>query len=102
MDITSIISAVHHVTGVTPEQMKENTRKGDIVSARQWVMYFATGNLQAIGDHFGRGHATVIHSRKTKANLMDVCRQTRIEHESIDRLIRQPEIMEMCVNSSKL
>ena len=88
MDLTNIIDAVHHVTGVDPDQMKENTRKGEIVSARQWVMYFATGNLREIGGLFNRNHATVIHARKTKQNHMEYDRAVKAEHDAIKERIK--------------
>jgi chromosomal replication initiator protein len=55
---------------VSQEQMRSDTRKRDIVRARQVAMYFAKKHTQhsltSIGLHFGgRDHSTVIHAQKT-------------------------------------
>lgn len=62
--------------GVTIEQMKDKTRKREIVIARQVAMYFAKEytnmSLKSIGAHFGgRDHSTVIHALQSVSDLMD-------------------------------
>jgi len=61
--------------GVSEEQMRGQTRKRDIVRARQVAMYFAKKHtqhsLKDIGLHFGgRDHSTVIHANNTVEDRM--------------------------------
>jgi chromosomal replication initiator protein len=61
---------------VTIEQLKDKTRKKEIVMARQLAMYFSKEythlSLKTIGYHFGgRDHSTVIHAVQTVNDLYD-------------------------------
>jgi chromosomal replication initiator protein len=61
---------------VSIDQLKDKTRKKEIVTARQLAMYFSkeyTGlSLKSIGYHFGgRDHSTVIHAVQTVNDLYD-------------------------------
>ena len=61
--------------GVSEEQMRGQTRKRDIVRARQVAMYLAKKHtqhsLKDIGLHFGgRDHSTVIHANNTVKDRM--------------------------------
>ena len=58
------------------EKLQSETRKRQIVIARQLSMYLAknmtNSSLKAIGEQFGgRDHSTVIHSCKAVQDLMD-------------------------------
>ncbi len=58
------------------DQLKDKTRKKEIVMARQLAMYFSkeytTLSLKTIGYHFGgRDHSTVIHAVQTVNDLYD-------------------------------
>ena len=63
------------------EQLQEDTRKEEIVFARQLIMFFAKkmkiGSLSYIGAKFGKDHATVLHSIKTINNYIDTDRLKR-------------------------
>ena len=83
MDITQIISAVHQVTGITYEQMKERSRKQEIVNARQWVMYLAPGGPEQIASLFGLDRTTWYHAWKTKRNLLEVDKSQQEEYQQI-------------------
>lgn len=61
---------------VTVDEMKDKTRKKEIVIARQTAMYFAKNytnlSLKAIGYHFGkRDHTTVLHAIEAVNNMLD-------------------------------
>ena len=58
------------------DQLKDKTRKKEIVLARQIAMYFAKDytnhSLKTIGDHFGgRDHSTVIHAVQAVSDFCD-------------------------------
>jgi len=61
---------------VSPEEMKDKTRKKEIVIARQVAMYFSkeytNHSLKSIGYHFGgRDHSTVIHAVQAVNDMME-------------------------------
>ena len=61
---------------VSIDQLKDKTRKKEIVMARQMSMYFSKEytnlSLKSIGYHFGgRDHSTVIHAVQTVNDLYD-------------------------------
>jgi chromosomal replication initiator protein len=61
---------------VTIDQLKDKTRKKEIVMARQLAMYFSKEythlSLKTIGYHFGgRDHSTVIHAVQTVNDMYD-------------------------------
>lgn len=76
---------------LTPELVKEKTRKGNVMFARQLIMYFCKekeeGTLQQIGDHFGLDHATVLHAIKTIKNYIETDKIKRIKIEYYTKLI---------------
>lgn len=61
---------------ITPEKLREKTRKREVVQARQLSMFlakqFTKNSLKVIGKHFGgRDHSTVIHSCQAVQDLID-------------------------------
>ncbi len=71
-----------------PEDLKDKTRKKEVVIARQLAMYFAkeytNHSLKSIGYHFGgRDHSTVIHAVQTVNDMYDVDNRFR---SSVDEL----------------
>lgn len=59
------------------EDLKDKTRKKEIVIARQVAMYlckeYTNHSLKSIGYHFGgRDHSTVIHAVQSVSDMMDV------------------------------
>ena len=74
--IDYIMKFVSEYFTVTIEQMKDKTRKREIVVARQVSMFFAKEytnmSLKSIGSNFGnRDHSTVIHAIQSVNDLMD-------------------------------
>lgn len=62
---------------LNPDELKDKTRKKEIVIARQVAMYFSkeytNHSLKSIGYHFGgRDHSTVIHAVQAVNDMMDV------------------------------
>ncbi|MBX7241199.1 MAG: chromosomal replication initiator protein DnaA [Bacteroidia bacterium] len=76
ISIDSVQKVVCDFIGVKIDDLVAQSRKREIVQARQLAMYFAkeltNQSLKTIGLHFGgRDHSTVIHSLQTVNNLMD-------------------------------
>ena len=76
MTIENIQKMVCEFYHVDYDKLLSNTRKSEVVLARQITMYFAKmftkQSLKAIGEHFGgKDHTTVLHSCKTVKNLME-------------------------------
>lgn len=76
ISIDSVQKVVCDFIGVKLDDLVAQSRKREIVQARQLAMYFAkeltNQSLKTIGLHFGgRDHSTVIHSLQTVNNLMD-------------------------------
>ena len=78
--------------GIAAEQVKQPTRKAEIVFTRQLIAYFAvkykTGTLAAIGSLLGgKDHATVFHSLETINNYIETDKAKRAKIEYYDALI---------------
>lgn len=76
ISIDIIQKIVSEYFGLTVDSMISNTRKRNIVQARQLAMYFAKNHTKAslttIGLQCGnKDHATVLHACKTVMNLID-------------------------------
>jgi chromosomal replication initiator protein len=75
VSIDEVQKYVAEYFGLTIEDLKDKTRKKEIVLARQIAMYFAKENtgfsLKSIGYHFGgRDHSTVIHAIQTVSDYI--------------------------------
>ena len=73
---------------ISVEDLKDKTRKKEIVIARQVAMYlckeYTNHSLKSIGYHFGgRDHSTVIHAVQSVSDMMDVDQKFA---QSIDEL----------------
>ncbi|NJM14003.1 MAG: hypothetical protein HC896_00220 [Bacteroidales bacterium] len=71
------------------EQMHKNSRKREVVQARQIAMYFSKNKTKCsyakIGEIIGgKDHATVLHACKTVNNLIETDRQFRQQIEEIE------------------
>jgi chromosomal replication initiation ATPase DnaA len=70
-----------------------NTRKREIVFARQVIMYFGNkykqGTLRELGDMFGKNHSTALHSIRTINNLIDTNPQIRHDIGKMDEIINK-------------
>ncbi len=74
--------------------LNNNTRKREIVQARQISMYFAKKytkhSLSAIGSKIGkRDHSTVLHACKVVEGLMETDKKFRKDIEDIEKLIKE-------------
>jgi chromosomal replication initiator protein len=79
--------------GISIDTMNSNTRKRNIVQARQLAMFFAKehtkASLTSIGLHCGsKDHATVLHACKTVKNLRDTDKSFRGYVEDIEKRIK--------------
>lgn len=97
ISIEQIIQAVSDHYQISPDKIRQSTRKQNIVIARQAAMYLCktltTQSLKAIGDAFGgRDHSTVIYSVQSVNNMMDVNPSYR---EMIEKLEKE---LKMSVN----
>jgi chromosomal replication initiator protein len=75
-----------------PTCLKQNTRKREVVNARQISMYLAKkytkNSLKEIGRHFGnKDHSTVIHSIQVVDNLLEVDKKFREDLEELKKRI---------------
>jgi len=93
VNIDYIQKFVSEYFAVTIEQMKDKTRKREIVIARQVAMYFAKEytnmSLKSIGNHFGgRDHSTVIHALTSVSDLMDTDKKFRATMQDLIKKIK--------------
>jgi len=93
VNIDYIQKFVSEYFAVTIDQMKDKTRKREIVIARQVAMYFAKEytnmSLKSIGNHFGgRDHSTVIHALTSVSDLMDTDKKFRATMQDLIKKIK--------------
>ena len=87
--ISYIISMVCEEMGTSQADFFTSTRKRNVVQARQLSMHFAKkytkASLNVIGEQCGgKDHATVIHSLKTVANLLETDKQFKMVADKIE------------------
>jgi chromosomal replication initiator protein len=75
------------------EAVQTDTRKREIVQARQVAMYFAKSltksSLATIGSQIGgKDHATVLHACKTVNNLIDTDKNFRTQIDEIEKKLK--------------
>ena len=75
MTFDSIERSVCEFVDCVPEELQRNTRKREVVEARQICHYLSKyknlGSLSSIGERFGKkDHATVLHSNRTVTTLL--------------------------------
>ena len=79
--------------GFTPQMIREETRKSEVVYTRQLIMYFGrkykVGSLYFIGDLLGQDHATVSHAVKTINNYLDTDKAKKAKIEYYDKIIER-------------
>jgi len=78
---------------VPMDSIQTNTRKREIVQARQISMYFAKQltklSLTSIGSQIGsKDHATVLHACKTVNNLLETDKKFRNQIEDIEKKLK--------------
>jgi chromosomal replication initiator protein len=77
------------------DKLKSQTRKRNVVLARQLSMYFAKNitnhSLKAIGESFGgRDHSTVIYSVRAVNDMIDTNAEFKRTVKDIEKKLRQP------------
>jgi len=92
--IDNIQKLVAGYFNVPMELMQSNTRKREVVQARQIAMKFSKvmtkQSLTTIGTQIGdKDHATVMHACKTVDNLIETNRQYRQQYEDIEKKLKQ-------------
>ncbi len=92
MDVESICKIVCHVSGVSIEDLKSNSRKLEVVAARHVAMSLAYKyvrcSLTELGKYFGdKNHTTVIHARKSVQDKL------AINDVAITQLYKQTETL---------
>ena len=90
--INYIINTVCEEMGTSRSDFFTSSRKRNVVQARQLSMYFAKkytkASLNVIGEQCGgKDHATVIHSLKTVANLLDTDKDFRAVADAIEEIL---------------
>ena len=92
VSVEYIINIVCEYFKITPEQMSLNTRKHQVVQARQIAMYlskkYSNASLVSIGQQCGKkDHATVHHACKTIANQLETDKQFKVMFADIEKKI---------------
>jgi chromosomal replication initiation ATPase DnaA len=93
MNIEYISKVVCNYFNVPVEMLQSNTRKREIVQARQIAMFFSKSltksSLATIGSQIGdKDHATVLHACKTVNNLLDTDKRFRLQIVEIEGIIK--------------
>jgi len=88
LSIDYILQTVADYYRIDENSVLSNTRKREIVQARQVAMYFAKqltkSSLKGIGVRLGKkDHATVLHACRTVNDLMETDRQFKMEIEDL-------------------
>jgi chromosomal replication initiator protein len=79
------------------EDLKDKTRKKEVVIARQLAMYFSkeytNHSLKSIGYHFGgRDHSTVIHAVQTVNDIYDVDNRFRSSVDELKKKLKMKSV----------
>ena len=93
LSVAEIRDMVCDFYGVSLESLLSESRKREIVQARQVAMYFAKiktkDSLTTIGTTIGkRNHATVLHACKTVQDLIDTDKSFRSSIEELNRMFK--------------
>jgi chromosomal replication initiator protein len=89
MSVDYILQMVSDYYNMEREEILSNTRKREIVQARQVAMYlskqFTKTSLKSIGVQLGdKDHATVLHAIKAVNNLRETDRHFKVEIEELE------------------
>jgi len=82
---------------ISVEDLKDKTRKKEIVIARQVAMYlckeYTNHSLKSIGYHFGgRDHSTVIHAVQSVSDMMDIDAKFAHSMDELKKKMRMKQI----------
>lgn len=91
--VASIQEAVCDYYGLEPHMLQSNSRKREVVQARQIAMYLARKytrvSLSSIGEQIGnRDHATVLYAVKSIQNLVEVDKEVQYSVEAIESSLK--------------
>ncbi|MDH5597861.1 MAG: chromosomal replication initiator protein DnaA [Cyclobacteriaceae bacterium] len=97
VDIDFIQKTVSEYYHVKTSDLKEKTRKKEIVLARQVAIYmskhYTSHSLKFIGYHFGgRDHSTIIHSIQAVEDMMDVNETFKSQIDQIKKKLKMKVI----------
>lgn len=90
VSVEYIINIVCEYFSISPEQMALNTRKHQVVQARQIAMFlskkYSSNSLTSIGQQCGKkDHATVYHACKTVADRLETDKQFKAMLADIEK-----------------
>lgn len=93
LSIDYIQKVVCSYFNVPVEMLQSNTRKREIVQARQIAMFFSKSltksSLATIGSQIGdKDHATVLHACKTVNNLIETDKRFRLQLDEIEKRLK--------------
>lgn len=93
LSIDYIQKVVCSYFNVPVEMLQSNTRKREIVQARQIAMFFSKNltksSLATIGSQIGdKDHATVLHACKTVNNLIETDKRFRLQLDEIEKRLK--------------
>ena len=93
ISIDYIQKVVCNYFNIGVENLQSNTRKREIVQARQVAMFFSKSltkaSLASIGSQIGgKDHATVLHACKTVNNLMETDKRFRLQVDEIEKKLK--------------
>jgi chromosomal replication initiation ATPase DnaA len=105
IDKIKIEKSVCEELDLKPEQLKQKTRKREIVIARQLSMYFqrkhTKDSLSVIGGQYNKDHCTVLHAYKTVNDLYETDKAFRATVDKISKSIRYPNGITVYNNNLK-
>jgi chromosomal replication initiator protein DnaA len=92
VSVEYVVNVICDYFGITVETLSQNTRKHQVVQARQLAMYFAKkfskASLSAIGSQCGnKDHATVYHACKTVSDRIETDKQFKSLVSDIEKKI---------------
>jgi len=93
LSIDYIQKVVCSYFNVPVEMLQSDTRKREIVQARQIAMYFSKNltksSLATIGSQIGdKDHATVLHACRTVNNLQDTDKRFKLQLDEIEKRLK--------------
>jgi chromosomal replication initiator protein len=91
--VSSIQETVCNYYGLEPRMLQSNSRKREVVQARQIAMFlsrkYTKVSLSSIGEQIGnRDHATVLYACKAIQNLVEVDKEVQRSVEAIESSLR--------------
>ena len=97
VSIDYIQKTIAEYFNLKPEDLKDKTRKKEVVIARQVAMYFSkeytNHSLKSIGYHFGgRDHSTVIHAVQSVNDMYDIDARFRSSIDELKKKLKMKSI----------